>query len=120
MGVIATRTRVSGRVFNAEDEVELRRRFNTRELSLADLQRHADELKALTDVGTAAPPRPVRRRRHGERPDLSDAEYVVWVASGRDPGAVRRYRDEQAEAHEPDGDAVNVSRRVGREDAAKP
>ena len=119
VGVIATLTRLSGRGFDAEDEVKLRRRFNTPELSLADLQRHADALKAATAAGAAAPPRPVRRRRHGERPDLSDAEYVVWEASGRDPGAVRRYRDEQADAHEPDGDAVNVSRRVGREDGAK-
>ena len=102
MAAIAALTRASGGVFSAEDERELRQQFVDGQLSLGDLQRRADRLKASI-AGRAAVPRPVRRRHYGERPDLSDAEYVVWEASGRNPAAVERYRT-QAEADEADED----------------
>ena len=70
VGFIATRTRAVGRDFDAGAEVELRK------LPVENLQRRADRLK--TEIAaSAAPPRPVRRRQYGDRPDLNDEEYLA-------------------------------------------
>ena len=100
LAAIAGRTRDAGREFTDDEEQKLRRGFATGEIHLGDLQRKADDLKAALAAAppTARPARPrgaVRRRFPGERPDLTDAEYVVWEASGRNPAAVQQYRDEQ-------------------------
>ena len=110
VATIAARTRVAGGSFNDEDERRIVDSFTAGKLTLRDLQRRADELKAAIAAAPAAAtkpspaPRPVRRRRRGERPDLTDAEYVVWEASGRNPEAPRRYREEQRLALENEGE----------------
>ena len=94
VATIATRTRVAGGNFTNEDEQGIVDRFAAGDLTLGDLQRRADEFRGALKVSGHAP-QPVRRRHPGHRPDLSDTEYLVWEASGGDPAAVRRYREQE-------------------------
>ena len=86
IGAIAARSRELREPF---DEEHTREAFGAGELTLGCLQARADELESALE----AAPRPRSRSHRTERPDLTDEEHHAWLASGRNPAAVRRLRE---------------------------
>ena len=100
IAAIATRSRGLHRRF---DEAACREALTTGRLTVDQLQARADELQdKLTAAGTERPAGSsgsARRRGHGryDRPDLTDEEQRIYQASGGNPWAVRRYREDEAD-----------------------
>ena len=100
IAAVATRSRELHCRF---DETACREALTTGRLTVDQLQTRADELQdKLTSAGAERPAGSsgsARRRGHGryDRPDLTDEEQRIYQASGGDPWAVRRYREDKAD-----------------------
>ena len=100
IAAVATRSRELHCRF---DEAACREALTTGRLTVDQLQTRADELQdKLTSAGAERPAGSsgnARRRGHGryDRPDLTDEEQRIYQASGGDPWAVRRYREDKAD-----------------------
>ena len=100
IAAIASRSRGLHRRF---DEPACRQALATGELTVDQLQTRADELQAELTSAKAEQPTgssgSSRRRGRGryDRADLTDEEQRIYEASGGDPWAVRRYREDKTD-----------------------
>lgn len=93
-GLIAAVAARSRELREPFDENRAREAFTAGELTFGDLQARADELAAAIDAAGERAPARRRRGRGRDRPDLTDEEQRVYEASGGNPWAVQRYREE--------------------------
>ena len=98
IAAIASRSRGLHRPF---DEADCRRALATGELTIDQLQTRADELQAELTSAEANRPAVSGAKRRGrgryDRPDLTDEEQRIYEASGGNPWAVERYREDKAD-----------------------
>lgn len=81
------------------DEVACRQALASGELTVDQLQTRADELVSAEAEQPAGSGGSTKRRGRGryDRPDLTGEEQRIYQASGGDPWAVQRYREDKAD-----------------------
>ena len=96
-GLIAAIASRSRRLHIRFDEVACRRALAAGDLTVDQLQTRADELTSAEAEQPAGSGGSTKHRGRYDRPDLTDEEQRIYQASGGDPWAVRRYREEKAD-----------------------
>ena len=98
-GLIAAIASRSRRLHIRFDEVACRRALAAGDLTVDQLQTRTDELTSAEAEQPAGSGGSTKHRGRGryDRPDLTDEEQRIYQASGGDPWAVRRYREDKAD-----------------------